>query len=66
MPDLVKVTLRLNESDIEALRTFYPSVGYNKIVRKLVRDHVQAVTDRVIPQMEIQLDGPDEVEDIIE
>jgi hypothetical protein len=34
-----KVTLRLFEDDVRTLRSFYPEVGYNFVVRALVRRH---------------------------
>lgn len=44
---LTKIHIRLFESDIEALREFYPNAGYNVAIRQLVRKHVRALQDRL-------------------
>jgi hypothetical protein len=40
-PGMRKITVRLFESDLEVLRQYYPVIGYNKILRLLVRKHVR-------------------------
>jgi hypothetical protein len=44
---LKKITLRLNEDDLENLRQFYLHAGYNKIIRALVAQHVSRLNERL-------------------
>ena len=44
---LKKITLRLNEDDLENLRQFYQHAGYNKIIRALVAQHVSRLNERL-------------------
>ncbi len=37
--DLEKITIRLHRGDTKVLEQFYPNVGYNAAIRKLVRKH---------------------------
>lgn len=43
--NLKKVTIRLHDGDTEILEKFYPSVGYNAAIRKLVRKHCRALEE---------------------
>ena len=36
-----KITLRLFSDDLDILRTAYPGIGYNQVVRSLVAKHVR-------------------------
>ena len=45
--DLEKVTLRLFTGDKSRLEDYYPTVGYNAIVRKLVHAHLKKLDERV-------------------
>jgi hypothetical protein len=38
---LQKISLRLYQSDVDALKIYYPSAGYNRIIRGLVSRHVR-------------------------
>lgn len=58
-PDMRMVTIRLFSSDVEELKKFYPDAGYNKIIRLLVRRHVNQLRQRsaeYIRQQELQAD----------
>jgi len=44
--DLEKVTIRLHRGDTKVLEQFYPSVGYNAAIRKLVRKHCRALEEQ--------------------
>ena len=39
--DFVKVTIRLNAGDPERLGAYYPKLGYNAAIRKLVSEHLK-------------------------
>ena len=41
MTDLRKITIRLTNQQLHQLRTLYPNVGYNAILRKLVDAHLR-------------------------
>ena len=43
---LVKISLRLNQEDLETLREFYKHAGYNKIVRALVARAASRLRER--------------------
>jgi hypothetical protein len=45
--NLEKVTVRLYIGDKEELNSFYPQLGYNKVVRKLITDHLKKLRERV-------------------
>lgn len=45
--ELEKVTVRLFDGDREALQNYYPSLGYNKAIRTLVRKHLRALDEKV-------------------
>ena len=44
--ELEKVTLRLNHGDSERLRTYYPNLGYNEAIRRLVDHHLRQLDER--------------------
>lgn len=66
MSELVKITIRLLESDLEQLRAFYPRAGYNAIIRQLVSRHITELHRKQPTEGEIELEVTPEVEDIIE
>ena len=41
------VTMRLFEGDKKKLDEFYPDVGYNQIVRTLVRRHIKRLEEKL-------------------
>ncbi len=55
--DLEKVTIRLHRGDTKVLEQFYPNVGYNAAIRKLVRKHCRALQEQSSQaESEINLD----------
>lgn len=44
--DLEKKTIRLHRGDTGILEKFYPTMGYNAAIRKLVRKHCRALEER--------------------
>jgi hypothetical protein len=70
--DLEVVTLRLYQGDKDRLDEYYPQLGYNKIVRLIVRNHLQRLdkkVERALSPSKInpidlgELDGNDEPTD---
>lgn len=60
--ELVKVTLNLNLADYDRLKVMYPQHGPQKVIRALVKAHVNRVTRRVaettealVPELTIDL-----------
>ena len=43
---LEKVTIRLNAGDTRRLMDYYPNVGYNVAIRKIVHNHLRALDER--------------------
>lgn len=49
--------IRFFKGDLERLQQFYPNIGYNHVVRTLVRKHLKALEERLaekIPLGELQ------------
>lgn len=46
MPDLQKVTIRLNSGDRDRLHQYYPRLGYNAAIRKLVSAHLRKCDEK--------------------
>lgn len=44
--ELEKVTIRLNVGDAERLRSYYPRLGYNEAIRRLVSHHLRQLDER--------------------
>jgi hypothetical protein len=44
--DLEKVTIRLNRGHAQKLDDFFPSVGYNKVIRTLVANFLKGVEEK--------------------
>jgi len=42
--NMTRVTIRLFEEDIVALRTMYPDRGYNEVIRNLVHTFVTKIS----------------------
>lgn len=40
------ITIKLFDGDRAALQNFYPGVGYNAVIRKLVDNHVRKLRER--------------------
>lgn len=49
--DLEKVTIRLTTGAKEKLNTLYPSLGYNKVIRRLVDNFTRGVEEKVSQQV---------------
>lgn len=45
--DLEKVTIRLRRGDAEKLKQFYPSLGYNEAIRRIVGHHVKTLEEKL-------------------
>ena len=45
--NLEKVTIRLHKGDKDEIDDFYPRLGHNKIIRKLVSDHLKKLRANV-------------------
>jgi hypothetical protein len=45
--DLEKVTIRLRRGDSDKLKQFYPSLGYNEAIRRIVGHHVKQLEEQV-------------------
>lgn len=43
--DLERVTIRIHSGDREKLAAYYPRLGYNHAIRKLVRVHLKALDE---------------------
>ena len=43
---LEKATIRLFAGDAKRLADYYPNVGYNVAIRKIVRNHLRALDER--------------------
>lgn len=43
---LKKVTIRIFDSDARDLKRYYPDMGYNLILRMLVRRHLQELAEK--------------------
>lgn len=71
MQDLEKVTVRLNRGDKNKIETFFPEVGYNRIVRALVSDFIKKVEEKAqrtigkiaTPEIDISSLTPDKQEE---
>lgn len=49
MSELLKkelVTIRLFDGDKKRLEEYYPSVGYNRVIRTLVRKHIKSLDEK--------------------
>jgi len=44
--DLTKVTIRIYRQDAETLRTSYPGMGYNAILRALAAKHCRQIRNK--------------------
>lgn len=44
--NLIKKTIRLYAGDTEELDGFYPTLGYNAVIRELVRRHLKRLRER--------------------
>jgi hypothetical protein len=44
--DLEKITIRVNQGDSERLREYYPTLGYNEAIRRLVEHHLRQLDER--------------------
>lgn len=45
--ETLKITIRLADGDRERLQKYYPSVPYNKVIRTLVQEHLDALDKRL-------------------
>ena len=45
--ELKKITIRIFSSDHTMLRTTYPTMGHNEIIRRLIRKHCRQIEKRV-------------------
>lgn len=52
--DLEKVTLRLRRGDADKLKQFYPSLGYNEAIRRIVGHHVKNLEEKLNRQLPAQ------------
>lgn len=43
---LEKVTIRLEAGDTEALQSFFPTTGYNVVIRELVHKYVKQLREQ--------------------
>ncbi len=65
--DLEKVTVRLHTEDKGDIDEFYPTLGHNKVIRKLVSNHLKQLREKLnekrsethddIPATDIDLDA---------
>lgn len=65
--DYEKVTIRINKGDKEKLSSYYPRLGYNKVIRKLIESFIRSMDERVAKlskENEIKIEEK-EVEDAI-
>ncbi len=46
-----KITVRLFEDDLTKLRIYYPTVGYNAILRALTRKHIRLLDHKTTERM---------------
>lgn len=49
---LRKITIRVDDNDLDALREAYPKRGYNWVIRALVRRHVRQLQARTAEILE--------------
>lgn len=49
--DLEKVTIRLRRGDADKLKQFYPSLGYNEAIRRIVGHHVKQLEEKFNRQL---------------
>jgi hypothetical protein len=49
--DLEKVTIRLRRGDADKLKQFYPKLGYNEAIRRIVGYHVKQLEERFNRQL---------------
>lgn len=45
--DLEKVTIRLKTGHAQELNEFYPSMGYNRVIRDIVENHLKKLRERL-------------------
>lgn len=50
--DLEKVTIRLHAGDKDKLNDYYPHVGYNVVIRELVRNFIRKIEEKTSRQSE--------------
>lgn len=56
---LVKTTIRLPESDLLRLKAIYPRAGYSRILRKLIKNHLEKHDEKVHRELtEISVEEP--------
>ncbi len=64
--DKEKVTIRLHTGDRDRIRRFYPKLDYNKVIREIVKRHMDLVQAKFgklaapVPQMETKNDPANE------
>lgn len=49
--DLEKITIRVRRGDAEKLKQFYPSLGYNEAIRRIVGHHVKQLEEKFNRQL---------------
>jgi hypothetical protein len=49
-----KMTVRLYNGDYRRLAELHPNLGANKVIRELVRQHIQRIESKVGPAPEIK------------
>lgn len=45
--DFEKVCVRLRSGDRERLQSYYPTAGYNRVIRELVARHLKELDERL-------------------
>lgn len=62
--NLIKKTIRLNAGDTEELDSYYPTLGYNKVIRELVHRHLVRLRERTNRRLGAvsSADIPDKIE----
>lgn len=60
--DLVKVTIRLHKGDKERLDAYFPHLGYNAVIRVIVRKALKALDARYMADTFTDIEGGVEID----
>ena len=56
-----KITIRIFADDANFLKVAYPRIGYNKVIRQLVRNHVRGLQAKTVEKLDTSKLSPAEL-----